>query len=99
MLHSPGETVALIHKIAGNLRRRRTLSAPPVSPLGGHMTAFRQAITDFAGFMDGAAAAEQETVTIVQRLAALAPTLANRPDPATPAGLVPTGPAPCRGRV
>jgi ATP-dependent exoDNAse (exonuclease V) beta subunit len=33
VLHSPGETVALIHKIAENLRRRPTLAAPPVSPL------------------------------------------------------------------
>ncbi len=51
VLHSPGETVALIHKIAENLRRRRTLSAPPVSPLDGHLTAFRQATADFAAFM------------------------------------------------
>jgi exodeoxyribonuclease-5 len=27
VLHSPGETVALIHKIAGDLRRRPTLAA------------------------------------------------------------------------
>jgi exodeoxyribonuclease-5 len=88
VLHSPGETVALIHKIAENLRRRRTLSAPPVSPLGGHLTAFRQAAAEFAGFMDGVAAAEPETVAIVQRLAEMATAVANGPDPATPAGLV-----------
>jgi len=88
VLHSPGETVALFHKIAENLRRRRTLTASPVSPLDGHMTAFRQAAADFTGFMDGAAAAEPETVTIVGRLAGMATTLANAPDPATPAGLV-----------
>jgi exodeoxyribonuclease-5 len=88
VLHSPGETVALIHKIAENLRRRRTLSAPPVSPLGGHLAAFRQATADFAGFMDGAAAAEPETAVIVERLAEMATAVANGPDPATPAGLV-----------
>ena len=88
VLHSPGETVALIHKIAENLRRRRTLSAPPVSPLGSRLTAFRQATTDFAGFMDGAAATEPETAAIVQRLVEMATALANGPDPATPAGLV-----------
>lgn len=88
VLHSPGETVALIHKIAENLRRRRTLSAPPVSSLGGHLTAFRQAAADFAGFMDGAVAAEPETAAIVERLAEMATALANGPDPATPAGLV-----------
>lgn len=88
VLHSPGETVALIHKIAENLRRRPTLTAPPVSPLSGHLTAFRQATADFANFMNGTAAAEQETVTIVERLAEMATAVANGPDPATPAGLV-----------
>jgi exodeoxyribonuclease-5 len=88
VLHSPGETVALIHKIAENLRRRRTLAAPPVSPLDGHLTAFRQATADFASFMDGTAAAEPETVTILERLAEMATALANGPDPETPAGLV-----------
>jgi len=88
VLHSPGETVALIHKIAENIRRRPTLTAPPVSPLGGHLTAFRQATADFANFMDGTAAAEPETVTIVERLAEMATAVANGPDPATPAGLV-----------
>jgi len=33
VLHSPRETVALMHKIAESLRRRRALKAPPVSPL------------------------------------------------------------------
>jgi len=88
VLHNPGETVALIHKIAENLRRRPTLAAPTVSPLDGHLTAFRQATADFARFMDGTAAAEPETVTIVERLAEMATAVANGPDPATPAGLV-----------
>nr|WP_321266571.1 UvrD-helicase domain-containing protein [Alcaligenes faecalis] len=88
VLHSPGETVALIHKIAENMRRRPTLTAPPVSPLGGHLTAFRQATADFANFMDSTSAAEPETVTIVERLAEMATAVANGPDPATPAGLV-----------
>ena len=88
VLHSPGETVALIHKIAENLRRRRTLAAPPVSPLDGHLTAFRQATADFAAFMRGAAATEPETEAIVERLVEMATALAAGPDPATPAGLV-----------
>jgi exodeoxyribonuclease-5 len=88
VLHSPGETVALIHKIAENLRRRRALSAPPTSPLGSHLTAFRQVAAAFEGFMDDAAAAEPETAAIVQRLAEMATALANGPDPETPAGLV-----------
>ena len=88
VLHSPGETVALIHKIAENMRRRPTLTAPPVSPLDGHLAAFRQATADFASFMEGVAAAEPETVTIVERLTEMAADVANGPNPATPAGLV-----------
>ncbi|UVK49038.1 UvrD-helicase domain-containing protein (plasmid) [Mesorhizobium sp. AR07] len=88
VLHSPGETVALVHKIAENLRRCRTLAAPPVSPLDGHLTAFRQATADFAAFMRSAAATEPETLAIVQRLAEMATALAAGPDPATPSGLV-----------
>lgn len=88
VLHSPGDTVVLINKIAENLRRRPTLVTPPVSPLSGHLTAFRQAAIDFVGFMNGMAAAEPETVTIVERLAEMATTLAKGPDPSTPPGLV-----------
>ena len=88
VLQNPGETVALIHKVAENLRRRRTLSAPPVSSLGGRLTAFRQATADFAGFLDGAAAVEPETAAIVERLAEMATALASGPDPAMPTGLV-----------
>ncbi|RCK34597.1 ATP-dependent endonuclease [Thalassospira xiamenensis] len=88
VLHSPSETVALIHKIAENLRRRPMLSAPHVSPLDAQLAAFRQATEDFEGFLDGAATAEPETATIGERLAEMATALANVPDPATPAGLV-----------
>ena len=88
VLHSPGETVALIHKIAENMRRRPTLIAPPASPLHGRLTAFRQATADFASFMEGVAAVEPETVRIVERLTEMAADVANGPNPATPAGLV-----------
>lgn len=88
VLHSPGETVALIHKIAENMRRRPTLTAPPVSSLDDRLTAFRQATADFASFMESVAAAEPETVTIVERLTEMAADVANGPNPATPAGLV-----------
>ncbi|WP_292592951.1 UvrD-helicase domain-containing protein, partial [Mesorhizobium sp.] len=88
VLHSPGETVALVHKIAENLRRRRPLAAPPTSPLDGHLTAFRQATADFAAFMRGTAATEPETVAIVERLVEMATALAAGPDPTTPSGLV-----------
>jgi ATP-dependent exoDNAse (exonuclease V) beta subunit len=88
VLHSPGQTVALIYKIAENLRRRRMLSAPPISPFDRHLTAFRLAAAEFASFIDGAAAAEPETAVIVQRLTEMALAIANGPDPATPAGIV-----------
>lgn len=88
VLHSPGETVALIHKVAEHLRCRPMLASPPVTPVDSHLTAFRQAAADFAGFMDGVAAAEPETVTIVGQLTAMANVVANGPDPATPAGLI-----------
>lgn len=88
VLHSPDETVALIHKIAENLRRRRTLAAPSVSPLDGHLAAFRQATADFATFMRGTTATEPETVVIVERLVDMATALAAGPDTATPPGLV-----------
>lgn len=88
VLHSPGETVALMHKIAENLRRCRTLAAPSAPPLDGHMTAFRQAAAGFAAFVDRAAASEPETEVMATRLVAMAAALAAGPDPGTPAGLV-----------
>ena len=88
VLHSPGETVALLHKIAENLRRRRTLAAPPTPPLNGHLATFRQATADFAAFVGGTAASEPETEVIAARLLEMETTLADGPDPATPSGLV-----------
>lgn len=86
--HRPGETVALVHKIAENLRRRPTLSAAPVSPLVGHLMAFQQASADFVCFMDAVVAIEPETLTIVERLTELAAAVVNGPDCATPVGVV-----------
>lgn len=88
VLHSPDETVALVHKIAENLRRRRTLAAPPTPPLAGPLTAFRQATADFAAFVRGAVASEPETEAIAARLAEMASAVAAGPSPTTPAGLV-----------
>jgi ATP-dependent exoDNAse (exonuclease V) beta subunit len=88
VLHSPGETVVLIHKIAENLRRRRTLKTPPVSPIDGHLTAFGQATADFVTFMRAAAATEPETEVIAERLSEMTAALAASPDPSTPSGLV-----------
>lgn len=88
VLHSPRETVGLVQKIAENLRRRRTLTAPPVSPLDGHLAGFQQATADFAAVLRVAPATEPETVAIVERLLEMAAALAAGPDPETPAGLI-----------
>lgn len=88
VLHSPRETVALMHKIAESLRRRRTLKAPLVSPLDGHVVTFREVTAAFTAFMRAAAAAEPETAVIVERLDGMATALASGPNPATPSGLV-----------
>jgi exodeoxyribonuclease-5 len=98
VLHSPGDTVAPIHKIAENLRRCRTIAAPPVFPIDGHLMAFRQVTANFATFMRGAAAVELETEAIVVRLGGMADALAAGPDPATPAGLVGYFQNVCEGR-
>ena len=88
VLNDPGGTVALIRTIAENLRRHRNLTAPPAQSAAQHFIAFQQATAAFSAFMRGMAAAEPETVGIVERLVEMAAALADGPDPATPSGLV-----------
>jgi len=88
VLKDPGGTVALIRTIAENLRRHRTLRAPPTPSATQHLMAFQQATAAFAAFMRGAAATEPDTEVIAERLVELAAALADGADPATPAGLV-----------
>ena len=87
VLHSPGETVALVHKIADNLRRRRTVSAPAVSPLAPLIMAFRQAVDDLATFVAGAPVVEAETADQSARFGELAAAI-DDVSVETPAGLV-----------
>src|SRR3546814_4468599 len=63
VLQNPGETVGLIHKIVTNLRRRRTVSAPAVTPLTPHLQAFRAAADTFAEFIRTAPAVEDRKST------------------------------------
>ena len=77
------ETVALMHKIAESLRRRRTLKAPVVSPLDGQVVIFHQVTAEFTAFMRAAVATEPETATIVERLCEMATALAAGPSPVT----------------
>ncbi|MGH8430655.1 MAG: UvrD-helicase domain-containing protein, partial [Solimonas sp.] len=88
VLQDPGETVALIHKIVGNLRRRRTVSAQGVSPLAPHIQAFRDAAAAFAEFMRTAPAVEEETAAIADRLEEMAQAIKSGPAVETPAGLI-----------
>lgn len=88
VLQSPGETVSLIHKIVANLRKRRTVSVPPVTPLAPHLRAFQDATDAFTDFIQTAPAVEEETAVFAERLAAMA--LAMEPDATaeTPTGLI-----------
>ncbi len=88
VLHSPGETVALMHKIAEALRRHRNLVAPDAMPLANHLQAFRQAADELSAFMQSADVHEPETEIIATRLSEMAAALPSLADAATPAGLV-----------
>lgn len=88
VLQNPGETVGLIHKIVANLRKRRTVSAPAVTPLAPHLRAFRDATDAFAEFIRTAPAIEEETAVFADRFAGMAGALDGGPVTETPIGLV-----------
>jgi ATP-dependent exoDNAse (exonuclease V) beta subunit len=88
VLQMPGETVGLIHKIVANLRRRRTLSAPTVTPVAPHLLAFRDAAEAFAEFIRTAPAVEEETAMFADRLVEMAQALDDVPAAETPTGMV-----------
>lgn len=88
VLQSPGETVGLIHKIVGNLRKRRSVSAPPATAIAPHLRAFRKATEAFADFIENASAVEEETAIFAERLAEMAKAIVNKSDAETPASLV-----------
>lgn len=88
VLQSPGETVGLIHKIVANLRKRRTVSAPPVTPLAPRLRAFHDATETFTDFIQTAPAVEEETAMFAERLAEMAQAMEDAATAETPAGLV-----------
>lgn len=88
VLHNPGETVALMHKIAEALRRSRNLVAPEAMPFAGHLQAFRQATDELSAFMQSAGVHEPETEIFAARFSEMAATLPSIADGSTPAGLV-----------
>src|SRR3546814_14002884 len=67
VLPNPGETVGLIHKIVANLRKRRTVAAPPVSVLAPHLAAFHHAVDGLMEFIRTAPAVEEETAMLAER--------------------------------
>ncbi|WP_312064015.1 UvrD-helicase domain-containing protein [Brevundimonas sp.] len=88
VLQSPGETVGLIHKIVANLRKRRTVSAPPVTLLAPHLRAFQNATDAFNDFIQTAPAVEEETAMFAERLAVMAQAMEPASTAETPAGLI-----------
>ena len=88
VLQNPGETVGLIHKIVANLRKRRTVSAPAVTPLAPHLRAFCDTADAFAEFIRTAPAVEEETAVFANRFAEMAEALDDGPVTETPIGLV-----------
>ena len=88
VLQSPGDTVALIHKIVANLRKRRTVSAPPATPLAPHLRAFHDATDAFADFIQSAPAVEEETAMFAERLSEMAQAMEDGSTAETPAGLI-----------
>lgn len=87
VLHDAAATVALIHRIAHCLRRRRGLLAPPASDLGALASHLVRVVTDFGAFQRATATSEPETEVCIGRFRELVDALVAA-TPATPAGLV-----------
>ncbi|NMW32738.1 UvrD-helicase domain-containing protein [Altererythrobacter sp. RZ02] len=88
VLQSPDETVGLIHKIVDNLRKRRTVSAPPVTPLAPHLHAFHDATEAFSDFIQTAPAVENETAMFAERFSEMAQAMEDASVAETPSGLI-----------
>lgn len=88
VLYNPKITVELLHKIAANLRSRRTLKAPAPSPFAPLMAEFQQAATALGDFIENASAHEPETATYAAGFAQMAEAVAAVAEPQSPAGLV-----------
>ena len=88
VLQNPSETVGLIHKIVANLRKRRTVSAPGVTPLAQHIRRFRDTADAFAEFIRTAPAVEEETAMFADRFDTMAKSLDDSASAETPTGLV-----------
>jgi len=88
VLQNPDATVGLIHKIVANLRKRRSVSAPPPISLQSHIDAFTDATKAFADFSRQARASEDDTADFAVCFAGMASALKRAPAFDGPAGLV-----------
>lgn len=70
--HDPARTVSLIHVIVGDLRRHRTVTAPPAAPLAPAVREFRERVDAFNRFLAGLDVTEEETAAIVDRFTEMA---------------------------
>jgi ATP-dependent exoDNAse (exonuclease V) beta subunit len=76
VLHDPGETVGLIHKILGHLRSRRVLTVDAPEAPAPLIDVFRQTAADFTSFVRSAGVDEVETTDVAARFSEMAEALA-----------------------
>ena len=88
VLHDPHATIALIRTILEHLRRHREFAPYELQDLDLLAAGFREAVDDFATFLDEAEAKESETVAITGQFQELAGEVAAALPADTPAALV-----------
>lgn len=72
VMQNPAGSVTLIHKIAENLRKCRSLIAPPTVPLARCAENFRGSAQAFEAFLKSTAAVETDTSSIVGQFIGMA---------------------------
>ncbi len=72
VLQDPVQTVSLIRTVVDQLRRHRTLTAPPTDPVVPLVREFRENVAGFAAFIEGLDDPEEDTAEIVARLGIMA---------------------------
>jgi ATP-dependent exoDNAse (exonuclease V) beta subunit len=88
VLQDPAQTVSLVHTIMGHLRRHRTATAPPTTPLPPAVEECQQQVAAFNRFLADLDHAEEETVAIAARFAEMAEAVASALTADNPASLM-----------
>lgn len=88
VLQDPDETVKLIHQILGNLRRRRTVTAPAVAPLPPFVRDFQGKAAAFDSFGTQSPVMEEETAVIATQFGEMAEAMAFAMTAADPASVM-----------